>query len=101
MNKLTVSSSPHIRSGATTQNIMLDVIIALVPAFIASIAIFGIRAALVVFVCVASCVLAEFLWQTFLEQLDAAMRSMPSEIGDIEDVYGGFGGIEYGRFSQW
>ena len=45
--------------------------------------------------------LAEFLWQTFLEQLDAAMRSMPSEIGDIEDVYGGFGGIEYGRFSQW
>ena len=44
---------------------------------------------------------AEFFWQTFLEQLDAAMRSLPSEIGDIEDVYGGFGGIEYGRFSRW
>ena len=68
MNKLTVSSSPHIRSGATTQNIMLDVIIALVPAFIASIAIFGIRAALVVFVCVASCVLAEFLWQKLMHK---------------------------------
>ena len=45
--------------------------------------------------------LAEFFWQTFLEQLDAAMRSLPSEIGDIEDVYGDFGGIEYGRFSRW
>ena len=45
--------------------------------------------------------LAEFFWQTFLEQLDAAMRSLPSEIGDIEDVYGCFGGMEYGRFSRW
>ena len=45
--------------------------------------------------------LADFFWQTFLEQLNAAMRSLPSEIGDIEDVYGGFCGIEYGRFSRW
>lgn len=45
--------------------------------------------------------LAEFFWQTFLEQLEAAMRGLPSEIGDVEDVYGGFGGIEYGRFSRW
>ena len=45
--------------------------------------------------------LAEFFWQTFLEQLDAAMKGLPSEIGGIEDMYGGFGGIEYGRFSRW
>ena len=45
--------------------------------------------------------LAEFFWQTFLELLNAALRSLPSDIGDIEDVYGGFGGIEYGRFSRW
>lgn len=45
--------------------------------------------------------LAEFFWQTFLEQLEASMRGLPSEIGDVEDVYGGFGGIEYGRFSRW
>ena len=45
--------------------------------------------------------LADFFWQTFLEQLNAAMRSLPSEIGDIEDVYGCFGGIEYGEFSRW
>lgn len=45
--------------------------------------------------------LADFFWQTFLEQLNEAMRSLPSEIEDVEDVYGGFGGIEYGGFSRW
>ena len=45
--------------------------------------------------------LADFFWQTFLEQLAAAMAGLPTEIGDVEDVYGGFGGIEYGRFSRW
>ena len=39
---------------------MLDVLIALVPAFIASIIIFGARAALVTCVCVASCVIFEW-----------------------------------------
>jgi len=39
---------------------MLDVLIALVPAFIASIIIFGIRAAVVTCVCVVSCVLFEW-----------------------------------------
>jgi len=47
---------------------MLDVIIALVPALIAAIAVFGLRSALVVFVCVATCVLAEFLWQKLLKK---------------------------------
>lgn len=45
--------------------------------------------------------LADFFWQTFLEQLEEARRGLPAEISDIEDVYGGIGGIEYGRFSQW
>ena len=45
MEKLMVSSSPHFNGGRTTQNIMLDVIIALTPAMIASVILFGIRAA--------------------------------------------------------
>lgn len=45
--------------------------------------------------------LGDFFWQTFLEQLEEAKRGMPTEIGAVEDVYGGFGGIEYGRFSRW
>ena len=68
MSNYIVSASPHIRDRVTSQRIMLDVIIALVPALIAAIAVFGLRAALVVFVCVATCVLAEFLWQKLMKK---------------------------------
>lgn len=57
----TVSASPHVRSSETVTGIMLDVIIALVPALVAAIAIFGPRAALVVFVCVTSSVFTEYI----------------------------------------
>ena len=62
MNKLNVSSSPHFRTARTTSGIMLDVIIALMPALIAGTVIFGMRALLVTLVCVASAVLSEFLF---------------------------------------
>ena len=68
MSNLTVSSSPHIRQNTSTQRVMLDVIIALVPALIASVIIFGFRALLIVAVCVAACVLAEFIWQKLMHQ---------------------------------
>lgn len=61
MEKLIVSSSPHLRCGRTTQKIMLDVIIALAPAAIASVVIFGPRALLILAVSVASCVICEYI----------------------------------------
>ncbi len=61
--KFTVTSSPHIRTKNTTQLIMLDVIIALLPAMIAAIAIFGIRSLILTLVTVAACVLSEYLFQ--------------------------------------
>ena len=48
MNKLIVSSSPHFHAKDTTAGIMLDVIIALTPAMIASVIIFGFRAAVII-----------------------------------------------------
>ena len=45
--KLVISASPHIDSGATTRKIMGDVLIALLPALIAAVIIFGWRALLV------------------------------------------------------
>ena len=57
---LLVSPSPHVRDKSSTTRIMLDVIIALVPALIASVIFFGPRALLVVAVCVATCVLCEW-----------------------------------------
>lgn len=67
-NKLQISVSPHIRCNRTTQNIMLDVIIALLPAAIAGVVIFGARAALVLAVCVAACVLSEFLFNLIVKK---------------------------------
>ena len=47
-------------------------------------------------------VLANFFWQTFLEQLDEAKRGVPSGIDSIEDVYGFMNdNLEYGQFAQW
>ena len=56
VSHLSVSSSPHIRSSATTTKIMGTVIIALVPALVASAIIFGPRALLVSAVTVAAAV---------------------------------------------
>lgn len=60
-NKLIVSSSPHIRGNRTTQKIMLDVIISLVPCIVAGTVLFGIRALAVVAFCTGACVLLEYL----------------------------------------
>ncbi len=68
MNSLAVAPSPHRRSGNTTTRIMLDVLIALVPAFIAANIIFGPRAALVTAVCVASCVLFEYFTRKVMKR---------------------------------
>lgn len=63
MSQLISSISPHFSSKRTTQNIMLDVIIALMPAAVASVIIFGLRSLLIICVCIASCVLSEFAFE--------------------------------------
>ena len=60
---LLVSPSPHVRSNNTTQRIMLDVIIAMCPALIASVIIVGWRALAVTVLCVAVCVASEWLFE--------------------------------------
>lgn len=68
MSELTkVMVSPHIHGGRSTSKIMLDVLISLLPATIAGAVIFGLRSLLVVAVCVASCVLFEFLFNLIVK----------------------------------
>lgn len=81
MNKLFVEASPHIRSSRTTKNIMLDVIIALCPALIASIVLFGYKAAVLTAVCVASCVLFEFLFNKIVKK--------PGTVSDLSAIVTG------------
>ncbi|MDI3477773.1 MAG: H+/Na+-translocating ferredoxin:NAD+ oxidoreductase subunit [Thermoanaerobacterium sp.] len=62
-NKLYVTSSPHFRSEDSVERIMLDVVIALMPALIAGIIIFGIRALFITVLCVAFSVATEAIIQ--------------------------------------
>lgn len=61
-----VSASPHVRDKATTNRIMLDVIIALLPATIFGVLHFGLHALLNIVVCIVTCVVAEALVQKLL-----------------------------------
>ena len=67
-NLLSLSASPHIHSGRSTSAIMRDVLIALVPTTVAGTVIFGLRALLVVAVCVISCVLLEALYNIIVKK---------------------------------
>ncbi len=62
MEKLIVSTSPHIHAKSTTQSIMRDVLIALSPAAVAAVVLFGLRALLNIVLCVGVCMLSEFLF---------------------------------------
>lgn len=66
--KLKVSASPHVRSKATTSDIMFDVVIALVPATAFGLYLHGWYAALLVAVCIASCVGFEALYQSCMHK---------------------------------
>ena len=66
--KAPVSSAPQINDNVATRKMTLDMVIAMVPAFIASIVIFGLRALLVTLVCVIVAVLAEFVYEKAMKK---------------------------------
>lgn len=80
--RFVVKSSPHIRDTVTTQTIMRDVLIALAPTLLLSIYSFGWRALLVTAVCVASCIVFEYLSRLLMKRentisdLSAAVTGM-------------------------
>ena len=68
--ELTISSSPHIHTNNTTQRIMRDVLIALVPALVGAVYFFGLRVLALVLVSVGCCFLFEKLWCRLMKQND-------------------------------
>lgn len=72
---LIITPSPHLHSGESTRTVMLDVLIAMIPATVMSIWLFGWRAAVVELVCVAACVAAEYL--------SCLVMKKPSSVGDL------------------
>jgi RnfABCDGE-type electron transport complex D subunit/RnfABCDGE-type electron transport complex G subunit len=65
---LKISSSPHVRSKDSTSDIMFDVLIALVPATVVGLYNFGVHAAILVVVCILSCVIFEALYQKCMKK---------------------------------
>lgn len=65
---LTITSSPHVKSPIKTKNIMADVIVALIPALIWSVYVFGFRALSVTAVSVLSCNLFEYLYRKIMKK---------------------------------
>ena len=74
-------ASPFTHCGASTQRIMLDVIIALLPATVAAIVIFGAPALLPILSCVIAAVVSEFLFN--------AITHRKQSIGDLSAVVTG------------
>lgn len=78
---LTVSASPHIRGKDTIRRTMVDVLIALTPGLLASVAVLGLRALLVSMVSMAAAAAAEILF--------CAFRKKPSTVFDCSALVTG------------
>ena len=79
--KLIATSNPHIRGSETTRSIMLDVIIAMVPALVWAVICFGVKALTLTVVSVVGCLFWEWLYRTLLKK--------PQSIGDLSSVVTG------------
>ncbi|MBO4890691.1 MAG: RnfABCDGE type electron transport complex subunit D [Lachnospiraceae bacterium] len=76
-----VSASPHVRSRMSTSMIMFLVIIGLLPTTVFGVYSFGFNSALLVAVCIASCVLTELLYELVMR--------LPVTVGDLSAVVTG------------
>lgn len=81
MEKLIVSNAPHIHTSDSSRRIMLDVVIALLPAAIAAVVIFGMKALGVLAACIIGAVVSEFLF--------ALITGRPQTVGDMSAVVTG------------
>jgi electron transport complex protein RnfD len=64
--KIIISASPHVHSDRTSKRVMYDVLIALVPALVVSLYLFGLNALIMTSVAVISCLLFEYLIQKYI-----------------------------------
>ena len=80
-NKPVMAAGPHIHSTDSSRRIMLDVIIALLPASIAAVVLFGTKALTMICVCIAAAVISEFLFNLIARR--------EQSVGDLSAVVTG------------
>jgi len=81
MENLIVTSSPHFHRRVSTRSIMGDVLIALAPAAVAAVVLFGLNALVIILSCVASAVAAEFIFNLCIKKKQT--------VGDLSAVVTG------------
>ena len=79
--KLIATSNPHIRAAETTRSIMLDVIIAMLPALVWAVIWFGVKALTLTAVSVIGCMFWEWLYRRLMKK--------PQSVGDLSAVVTG------------
>lgn len=79
--KMAVTSSPHLRDNLSTRRIMQEVCLALAPAGIAGVILYGSHAAVLILAAVLSAMICEWAWQKLMKQ--------PVTIGDWSAVLTG------------
>ncbi|WP_370477755.1 RnfABCDGE type electron transport complex subunit D [Tamlana flava] len=107
-----VSASPHVHSDRTSKKLMYEVIIALVPAFLVSLYVFGISALIVTAVAISSCILFEYLIQKYLFKAEVTVGdgsalltgvllafNLPSSLPIWMVIVGGLVAIGIGKLS--
>lgn len=80
---LKISTTPHIFSPVTTQSLMRDVLIALTPAIIVALLMFGIGALKVLLTSVAACVMFEYLITRYLLKTANTIRDCSAMITGV------------------
>lgn len=71
--KLNISLSPHIHSGRSTRRMMWMVVAAMVPALLIALWTFGVPALIITCVCVASCIITEWVITKFLMRKETSV----------------------------
>ncbi len=79
--ELFVAPSPHLSDKTTNRRLMLDVIIALIPTFVAALIFFRANAVRLTVICLVSCLLTEYLFDK--------IRKRPNSLGDFSAVVTG------------
>ena len=70
---IVISASPHVHSDRTSKRIMYDVVIALIPAFLVSLYVFGFNALIATSVAIISCLAFEYLIQKYLMKTEVTI----------------------------
>ena len=81
-NKFIIATAPHMHNPHSTQSLMRDVVVALMPALVVSAVVYGLSVLYVTAIAVVSCVLMEYLIQKYI------MKGTPT-IGNLSAVVTG------------